>query len=243
MRTDGPACRDVTTRYVSRMTSSPSPIAAFIAPVTPLQQNCTVVWCVRTLKAAVIDPGGEVDKALAEAARRGLTVEKIWITHGHLDHAGGAAEMAEKTGAPIEGPHPADQFWIDGIPQQGQMYGIPGLRSFTPDRWLDEGDTLEVGETRWEVYHTPGHTPGHLIFFNREARFAQVGDVLFQGSIGRTDFPQSDHEALLTSVQTKLWPLGDDVTFVPGHGPGSTFGRERQTNPFVSDQALTNRAR
>ena len=151
--------------------------------------------------------------------------------------------MAEKTGAPIEGPHPADQFWIDGIPQQGLMYGIPGLRSFTPDRWLDEGDTLEVGETRWEVYHTPGHTPGHLIFFNREARFAQVGDVLFQGSIGRTDFPQSDHEALLTSVQTKLWPLGDDVTFVPGHGPGSTFGRERQTNPFVSDQALANRSR
>ena len=146
--------------------------------------------------------------------------------------------MQEKTGLDIVGPHPADQFWIDGIPAQGQMYGLPQARSFTPTRWLADGDTVTLGETVWEVYHCPGHTPGHVIFFNREARYAQVGDVLFQGSIGRTDFPQSDHASLLNAIVTRLWPLGDDVTFVPGHGPTSTFGAERRSNPFVSDEAL-----
>ncbi len=218
--------------------SAPSPIGVFVTPVTPLQQNCTTVWCTRTMKAAVIDPGGAVDAVMGEVARRGLTLDQIWITHGHLDHAAGAAEMAEKSGAPIIGPHPDDQFWIDGIPAQGQMYGLPEARDFTPTRWLDEGDELTLGETRWAVRHCPGHTPGHVIFFNDAARFAQVGDVLFKGSVGRTDFPRSDPDALIRSVVEKLWPLGDDVTFVPGHGPISTFGEERRTNPFVSDRAV-----
>jgi len=220
------------------MNQPASPVGVFVTPVTPLQQNCTTVWCTKTMKAAVIDPGGSVDVVLGEIARRGLALDQIWITHGHLDHAGGAAEMKEKSGAAITGPHPEDQFWIDGIPQQGQMYGLPEARSFTPDRWLADGDTVSLGETSWEVHHTPGHTPGHVIFFNRAARFAQVGDVLFKGSVGRTDFPRSDPQALIDSVVTKLWPLGDDVTFVPGHGPISTLGEERRTNPFVSDAAL-----
>jgi glyoxylase-like metal-dependent hydrolase (beta-lactamase superfamily II) len=218
--------------------SGPSPVGVFVTPVTPLQQNCTTVWCTRTMKAAVIDPGGSVDAVMGEVARRGLTLDQIWITHGHLDHAGGAAEMAEKSGAPIIGPHPEDQFWIDGIAAQGQMYGLPEARSFIPTRWLDEGDELTLGETRWAVRHCPGHTPGHVIFFNAAARFAQVGDVLFKGSVGRTDFPKSDPDALIRSVIEKLWPLGDDVTFVPGHGPISTLGEERRTNPFVSDRAV-----
>ena len=219
---------------------APSPIGVGVVPVTPLQQNCTIVWCLKTKKAAIIDPGGSVDGLLAAVAQNGLTLDAIWITHGHLDHAGGAAEMQEKTGLDIIGPHEADQFWIDQIPDNGLRYGMPGCRSFTPTRWLDDGDVLTLGETTWEVFHCPGHTPGHVIFFNREARFAQVGDVLFQGSIGRTDFPRSDHGALLEAIVTKLWPLGDDVTFIPGHGPHSTFGAERRSNPFVSDQAMKN---
>jgi len=221
--------------------SSSTPIGVFIAPVTPLQQNCTVVWCKATNKAAVIDPGGSVDAILGEIARRGLTLDKIWITHGHLDHAGGAAELKEKSGLQIEGPHPDDQFWIDGIEQQGRAYGIPEARSFTPDRWLKDGDTLTLGETTWEVLHCPGHTPGHVVFFNRDARFAQVGDVLFKGSIGRTDFPQGNLDELLRAITTKLWPLGDDVAFVPGHGPMSTFGEEKRTNPYVSDSVIAAR--
>ena len=224
--------------YLCRMSQSPSPIGVGVVPVTPLQQNCTIVWCRKTKKAAIIDPGASVDGLLAAVKQNGLTLEAIWITHGHLDHAGGAAEMQEKTGLDIIGPHEADQFWIDQIPANGLMYGIPDARSFTPTRWLGDGDTLTLGGTTWEVYHCPGHTPGHVVFFNREARFAQVGDVLFQGSIGRTDFPRSDHGALLDAIVTKLWPLGDDVTFVPGHGSSSTFGAERRSNPFVSDEAL-----
>lgn len=218
-----------------------SPIRAFVAPVTPLQQNCTVVWCARTNRAAVIDPGGDLDRVLAEIRRRELEVEKIWVTHGHLDHAGATAALKAATGAPIEGPHRDDQFWIDGIEAQGAAYGMPEARSFTPDRWLEDGDTVSLGETTWEVVHCPGHTPGHVVFFNREARFAQVGDVLFQGSIGRTDFPRGNHGDLLDSITKKLWPLGDDVQFVPGHGPMSTFGRERLSNPFVADQVLAGR--
>jgi len=186
----------------------------------------------------VIDPGGSVDAVLGEVTRRGLTLDQIWITHGHLDHAGGAAEMQEKTGVQITGPQKADQFWIDRIVEAGRMYGLPDARPFTPDRWLEDGDTVSLGETIWEVRHCPGHTPGHVIFFNRAARFAQVGDVLFKGSVGRTDFPMSDPPALIRSVIEQLWPLGDDVTFVPGHGPISTVGEERRTNPFVSDAAM-----
>jgi glyoxylase-like metal-dependent hydrolase (beta-lactamase superfamily II) len=219
------------------MSAEPT-ISAFIAPVTPLQQNCTVVWCTATRKAAVIDPGGEIDRVLKGVEQRALTVDKIWVTHGHLDHAGGTAELKRRTGAPIEGPHPDDQFWIDGIEAQGLMYGMPDAKSFTPDRWLGDGDTVLLGETEWEVFHCPGHTPGHVVFFHRPTKFAQVGDVLFQGSIGRTDFPRGDHADLIASITQKLWPLGDDVRFVPGHGPMSTFGAERRSNPFVSDAAL-----
>lgn len=214
------------------------PIRAVIAPVTPLQQNCTIVWCAKTKKAAVIDPGGEIPRLMKGLEDNGLTLEKIWITHGHMDHAGGAAELKRLTGVPIEGPHQDDQFWIDRIQESGEMYGIPEARIFVTDRWLDDGDVVTLGETQFEVLHCPGHTPGHVIFFHREARFAQVGDVLFKGSIGRTDFPRGNHQHLLDAITGKLWPLGDDVQFVPGHGPMSTFGAERKTNPFVSDLAI-----
>jgi glyoxylase-like metal-dependent hydrolase (beta-lactamase superfamily II) len=214
------------------------PIRALIAPVTPLQQNCTIVWCARTRKAAITDPGGEVPRLLQALKDHDLTLEKIWITHGHLDHAGGTAALKEATGAPVEGPHPDDKFWIDEITASGAKWGMPEARSFTPDRWLADGDVVTLGETEFEVIHCPGHTPGHVVFFHREAHFAQVGDVLFQGSIGRTDFPRGNFKELIHSITQKLWPLGDDVTFVPGHGPMSSFGVERKTNPFVADEVL-----
>ncbi|MFN3522843.1 MAG: MBL fold metallo-hydrolase [Phenylobacterium sp.] len=218
--------------------SAEPPIRALIAPVTPLQQNCTIVWCAKTGKAAVIDPGGEVPRLLKALADQGLTLEKIWITHGHLDHAGGAEALKAATGAPIEGPHREDAFWIDKITDDGARWGMTEARSFTPDRWLEDGDKVTLGETEFEVLHCPGHTPGHVVFFHRGARFAQVGDVLFQGSIGRTDFPRGDYKALISAITGKLWPLGEDVQFVPGHGPMSTFGHERRTNPFVADDVL-----
>ena len=214
------------------------PIRAVIAPVPPLQQNCTIVWCAKTKKAAVIDPGGEVPRLMKALEDQGLTLEKIWITHGHMDHAGGAAELKRLTGVPIEGPHKDDQFWIDRIQESGEMYGIPEARIFVTDRWLDDGDVVTLGDTEFEVLHCPGHTPGHVVFFHRQARFAQVGDVLFKGSIGRTDFPRGNHQDLLDAITGKLWPLGDDVQFVPGHGPMSTFGAERRSNPFVGDRAI-----
>jgi glyoxylase-like metal-dependent hydrolase (beta-lactamase superfamily II) len=218
--------------------ASPPPIRALVAPVTPLQQNCTIVWCAKTNKAAIIDPGGEVPRLLQALKDQNLTLEKIWVTHGHLDHAGGTATLQELTGVPIEGPHPDDAFWIDQIETQATKWGMPEARCFTPDRWLHDGDKVSLGETEFEVYHCPGHTPGHVIFFHREARFAQVGDVLFQGSIGRTDFPRGNHADLIRAITTKLWPLGDDVRFVPGHGSMSSFGQERRTNPFVADAVL-----
>ena len=214
------------------------PIRAVIAPVTPLQQNCTIVWCAKTKKAAVIDPGGEVPRLMKALTDQGLTLEKIWITHGHMDHAGGAAELKRLTSVPIEGPHKDDQFWIDQIQSTGERYGVPEARIFVTDRWLDDGDVVTLGETQFEVLHCPGHTPGHVIFFHRQARFAQVGDVLFKGSIGRTDFPRGNHQDLLDAITGKLWPLGNDVQFVPGHGPMSSFGAERRSNPFVSDLAI-----
>lgn len=217
---------------------SPLPIRVLIAPVTPLEQNCTIVWCVKTKKAAIIDPGGEVDRLLAALKEHDLTLEKIWITHGHLDHAGGTALLKQKTGCPIEGPHPDDAFWIDQIDASGAKWGMPDARGFTPDRWLHDGDVVTLGETEFQVIHCPGHTPGHVVFYHREARFAQVGDVLFQGSIGRTDFPKGSYQDLIAAITGKLWPLGEDVRFVPGHGPMSTFGQERKTNPFVSDMML-----
>ena len=186
----------------------------------------------------MIDPGGEVPRLMGALQQHGLTLEKIWITHGHLDHAGATAQLKALTGAIIEGPHRDDAPLIASIPESGARYGMPDARAFEPDRWLDDGDRVTLGETEFEVYHCPGHTPGHVVFFNREARFAQVGDVLFQGSIGRTDFPGGSYPQLIAAITGKLWPLGEDVAFVPGHGPMSTFGRERQTNPFVSDEAL-----
>jgi glyoxylase-like metal-dependent hydrolase (beta-lactamase superfamily II) len=222
--------------------TAPPPIQALIAPVTPLRQNCTLVWCAKTLRAAVIDPGGEVPRLLRAIEEQGVSLEAIWITHAHLDHAGGASALQAATGVPIIGPHRDDQFWIDQIEASGAAYGIPDARAFTPDRWLEDGDTVSLGETQFEVIHCPGHTPGHVVFFNREARFAQVGDVLFQGSIGRTDFPRGNHADLIAAITGKLWPLGDDVRFVPGHGPMSSFGAERRANPYVSDRALAGQA-
>ncbi|WP_299022762.1 MBL fold metallo-hydrolase [uncultured Tepidimonas sp.] len=202
-------------------------------PVTPFAQNCSLVWCDATRQAAVIDPGGDLDTVLTTAERLGLDLRQIWLTHAHIDHAGGAGELAERLGVPIVGPHPGDQFWIDGLPQQSQIFGFPPARAFTPTRWLHDGDTVTVGECTLQVRHCPGHTPGHVVFHSPEARRAFVGDVLFAGSIGRTDFPGGDYQQLIDSITQRLWPMGDDTVFIPGHGPESTFGRERRTNPFV----------
>jgi len=205
-----------------------------IVPVTPFEQNCTIFWCEKTRRAAVIDPGGDIDRILGELEREGLSLEKILVTHGHIDHAGGVAALAERTGVPIEGPHEEDRFWIDGMAQQSRMFGFPGVKGFVPDRWLKDGDTVRFGEIELDVLHCPGHTPGHVVFHHVAGKLAQVGDVLFQGSIGRTDFPRGDHDTLIRSIKERLFPLGDDVSFIPGHGPMSTFGEERRYNPFLS---------
>ena len=209
-----------------------------VIPVTPYQQNCTVMWCESTLKAAVVDPGGDLDRIEQVIQQQGLTLEKILVTHGHLDHVGGVAEFAKKHSLVIEGPHPDDQFWIDQLPDQARMMSFPAAETFVPDRWLSQGDVITVGDEELEVRHCPGHTPGHVILFHRPTQVAIVGDVLFQGSIGRTDFPRGDHATLIKSITEQLWPLGDEVRFIPGHGPMSTFGQERKTNPFVADMAL-----
>jgi len=209
-----------------------------VIPVTPFQQNCSVLWCERTRLAAVIDPGGDLDQVLAVVKREGLTLQKILLTHAHLDHAAATAELARSQKLPIEGPHREDLFWIEGLPQQAQMFGFPPAESFTPTRWLEQGDRVQVGEVELEVLHCPGHTPGHVVFFSRSDRFAVVGDVLFAGSIGRSDFPRGDYATLVRSIRERLFPLGDDVQFLPGHGPLSTFGEERRSNPFVSDAAI-----
>ena len=206
-----------------------------IIPVTAFQQNCSVVWCDETLQAAVVDPGGDLPHILAAVEKNGLTVERILVTHGHIDHAGAVAELADRLSLPVEGPQREDKFWIDGMPQQSKAYGFPNVRSFTPDRWLEQGDRVRFGNVEMEVLHCPGHTPGHVVFFNAPGRLAFVGDVLFKGSIGRTDFPKGDFDTLIASIQGRLWPLGDDVTFVSGHGPLSTFGAERRSNPYCGD--------
>lgn len=213
------------------------PLKVGIVPVTPLQQNCSLIWCTRTDRAALIDPGGDLPRLKAAVAEMGVTLEKILITHGHIDHCGEAGVLAKELGVPIEGPHEADRFWIARLDEDGRRYGING-EVFEPDRWLEDGDTVTVGDLTLEVLHCPGHTPGHVVFFHRESKLAIVGDVLFQGSIGRTDFPLGNHADLIAAITQRLWPLGDDVAFVPGHGPTSTFGQERRTNAFVSDAAL-----
>ncbi len=213
------------------------PLKAMMIPVTPLQQNCTLLWCTQTMRGALVDPGGDLPRLHAAIAQSGATIEKILVTHGHIDHCGEAGVLAEELGVPIEGPHEADRFWIARLDEDGRNYGIRGV-PFEPNRWLDEGDTVTVGDLTLAVRHCPGHTPGHVIFHHAAAKLALVGDVLFQGSIGRTDFPLGNHQDLLDSIVTKLWPLGDDTVFIPGHGQPSDFGTERRHNMFVSDRAL-----
>ena len=206
-----------------------------IIPVTPFQQNSTLVWNEETMVGASIDPGGDIDQILSMRDEVGMTIEKIFLTHGHLDHASGTVNLASRLGVPVEGPHEDDAFLLDALPAQAQKYGFPETAAVNPDRWLKDGDSVEAGGLTFDVRHCPGHTPGHVVFFHEPSRFAVVGDVLFQGSIGRTDLPRGDHETLLRSIREQLWPLGEDVVFVPGHGPASTFGNERKTNPFVGD--------
>ena len=206
-----------------------------IVPVTPFQQNCSLLVCERTRKGAIVDPGGEIDRLLQHAEGRCDGVEKILLTHAHLDHASGTAELARRLGVPIEGPHVEDQFWIDLLPEQAAQYGFPPAETFTPDRWFEDEETVTVGETELKVRHCPGHTPGHVVFFEPESKVVIVGDVLFAGSIGRTDFPRGDYDTLISSIKERVLPMGDDVTFVPGHGPTSTLGEERRTNPFLVD--------
>ncbi len=201
--------------------------------VTPFQQNCSLIWCDRTMEGAFVDPGGEVDRLRAAAKARGVILKQILLTHAHIDHAGGTAALARAEGLPIVGPHEGDRFWIDGLPQQSAMFGFPPAETFEPTRWLQDGDTLAVGEVTLQVRHCPGHTPGHVVFHDPESGTAFVGDVLFAGSIGRTDFPGGDHATLIDSITRRLWPMGDATVFVPGHGPESTFGDERRHNPFV----------
>lgn len=206
-----------------------------LIPVTHYQQNCSLFWCEQTLEAAVVDPGGDLSKIKAAIAANGVQVKKVLLTHGHFDHAGHARVLADELNIPIIGPHKAEEFWLQSLPDQAQMMGFAPQPAFAPDKWLEEGEVVTVGKLELKVLHCPGHTPGHIVFVNEQAKLAWVGDVLFAGSIGRTDFPKGDHATLVASIRTKLWPLGDEVQFIPGHGPTSTIGQERQTNPFVAD--------
>lgn len=210
-------------------------IQCTIVPVTPYQQNCSVIKCEVSGKAAIVDPGGDVERILAAVEQMKATVEKVILTHAHLDHCAASDVLRQQLGVPIEGPHKEDEFWLEKLPEWCKMSGFPHADAFLPDRWLEQGDVVTVGEQELQVFHCPGHTPGHVVFLYQPQKVAWVGDVLFQGSIGRTDFPRGNHEELIASIRDKLFPLGDDITFIPGHGPTSTFGQERQTNPFVAD--------
>jgi len=208
-----------------------------IVPVTPYQQNCSIIKCTQTGKAAIVDPGGEVERILEALAKMGGTAEKILLTHAHVDHCAGADTLRQQLRIPIEGPHRDDAFWLEKLPEWCRMSGIPPAEPFSPDRWLVDGDSVSVGELAFEVLHCPGHTPGHVVFYHAGRQLAWVGDVLFKGSVGRSDFPKGNHQDLIASIREKLFVLGDDVTFIPGHGPTSTFGHERRTNPFAGDAA------
>ncbi|MFG1273173.1 glyoxylase-like metal-dependent hydrolase (beta-lactamase superfamily II) [Xanthobacter sp. SG618] len=209
------------------------PIQIAIVPVTPFEQNCSILWCTKTMKGAVIDPGGDLDRIRAAIAETGVTIEKILLTHGHVDHAAGAAELAESLGVKVEGPAAADQFIIDDIPHMAAKYGIEGARPVTPDLYLNEGDTVSVGDVSLDVLHVPGHTPGHLVFVHRPVGLAIVGDTLFRGSVGRTDFPYGDPDLLIQGIKEKLLPLGDNMVCLPGHGPVTSIGDEKAHNPFL----------
>lgn len=206
-----------------------------IIPVTPFQQNCTLFWCDITKEAAVVDPGGNIERIIEVLDQQSLILTKVLLTHAHIDHAGATHAIATRFNIAIEGPSKEDQFWIDLIPEQKERFGFSEADHFTPDRWLNQGDKVSFGEIEMEVYFCPGHTPGHVVFYHPESKLAQVGDVLFKGSIGRTDFPRGDQSTLVNSIRNNLFPLGDDVSFIPGHGPMSTFGAERKSNPFVAD--------
>jgi glyoxylase-like metal-dependent hydrolase (beta-lactamase superfamily II) len=208
-----------------------------VIPVTAFQQNCSLVWCEKTLQAAFIDPGGDIERLMQAVARHGVTLTKLILTHGHVDHVAAAGVMAARLNLAIVGPQRDDAFLFDNLPKQCEMFGFPHTASFTPTQWLADGDRVKVGALEFEVLHCPGHTPGHVVLFQRAARLAFVGDVLFRDSIGRTDFPRGNHADLIRSIKTKLWPLGDDVEFVPGHGPMSSLGHERRHNPYVGDGA------
>jgi glyoxylase-like metal-dependent hydrolase (beta-lactamase superfamily II) len=213
-------------------------VRVVVVPVTPFEQNCSIVFCERTGDCAVIDPGGDVDRIEAAISEIEGNLRLMLLTHGHLDHAAGAAALSGRHGVPVIGPHRDDAFLLEKLGEQGQRYGLAGAASVVPDRWLEDGDRVTVGELTLEVLHCPGHTPGHLVFFERDAQFAIVGDVLFKGSVGRTDLPRGSYPQLVASIRDKLWPLGEDVTFLPGHGDTSTFGWERKCNPFVADLAF-----
>jgi hydroxyacylglutathione hydrolase len=223
------------------MTQANTKAKALIIPVTPFQQNCTLLWCEATKRAVVIDPGGDlpdIERAIAEAQ---VSVDKIWLTHGHVDHVGGAAELKAKLKVPIEGPHRDDRYLLDHVVDTARMFGIDGVANVTPDRWLEEGERVEVGDLTFDILHCPGHSPGSVAFINAAQRLAIVGDVLFAGSIGRTDLPGGDHRQLLRSIRDKLLPLNDDVTVLSGHGPVTTIGRERATNPFIQQATAASR--
>ncbi len=213
--------------------SEQPPIQILVIPVTGFQQNCSLIWSPATGKGAVVDPGGDVPTILKAIEEQGVTVEKIVLTHGHIDHVGGAADLADALKVPVEGPHEADRMLIERVKDQARQFGLADAKAVEPDRWLVEGDTMDMAGRSFEVLHCPGHAPGHVVFFDRELRLAISGDVLFAGSVGRTDLPGGDHATLITSIKTKLLPLGDDVSFLPGHGPASTIGHERETNPFL----------
>ncbi|MCX7056540.1 MAG: MBL fold metallo-hydrolase [Proteobacteria bacterium] len=218
--------------------SAAAALKVAVIPVTAFQQNCSLLWNTATMTGAVVDPGGDIEQIIAAAEKAGITLEKILLTHAHIDHAGATAELARRLKLPIEGPHEGDRFWIEQLAEQGKMFGIPSEGGFEPDRWLVDGDRVTAGGLEFEVYHCPGHTPGHVVFYHPPSRFAVVGDVLFKGSIGRTDFPGGNHAQLISSIRDKLFALGDEVQFLPGHGPVSTFGAERRSNPYVSDAAV-----
>lgn len=202
-------------------------------PVTAFQQNCSIIWCETTLECAFVDPGGDTDKLIAAVNKHGLQPIGVFLTHAHLDHVGGTLALAQHYQIPISGPHVADKYWLDALPVQAKQFGLPHCDAFVPDVWLHEGDSLTLGQQTLEIIHTPGHTPGHVVLFHREQGIAFVGDVLFNGSIGRSDFPGGNHQQLIRSIKTKLWSLGDDVIVIPGHGSNTTIGHERLHNPFI----------